>query len=73
MAADLREALVTILDKNGNDVVFGATLKPLPGMLLNTLIIDTSLDPKKVTKTDFYDVTIVLKDKRKFSYRISLF
>lgn len=73
MAADLRDAMVTIKDKKGEFVVFGATRKPLPGMLLETLIIETNLDPKKAKPGDYYDVLIELKDKRKFNYRINLF
>lgn len=73
MAANLNDAIITIKDKNANDVIFGATVQKLPGMVLQNLVIDTHLDPKKANKTDYYDVIVELKDKRKISYRISLF
>jgi hypothetical protein len=42
-------------------------------MLLRTLIIQPQIDTKKLTDKDFFDVSIELKDKRKFSYRVQLF
>jgi hypothetical protein len=73
MAADLTGSMITIKDKNNNDIVFGATVKSIPGMLLNNLVIDTDLDPKRVKPGDFYDVTVVMKNNKTYKYRITLF
>lgn len=73
MAANLSGSIITIKDKNGNDILFGATTKPIPGMILQTMVIETGIDPKKVKAGDFYDFTIELPDKRVFKYRINLF
>jgi hypothetical protein len=73
MAADLNGATVKIVNSAGTEVPATYNQQVLPGMLLRTLIIQPQIDTKKLTDKDFFDVSIELKDKRKFSYRVQLF
>lgn len=73
IAADVKEAKVSITDKDGKDVPTTINVYPLSGMLLNTLTLQPNIDTKKLTDKDFYTVTVELKDKRKFNYKVQLF
>jgi len=73
MAANLTDAKVTITDKNGESPSYGVTYDPIPGMLLNTLVMTLEIDTKKLTDKDFFNVTVELADKRKFTYKVTLF
>ncbi|MCC7296822.1 MAG: hypothetical protein IT244_00705 [Bacteroidia bacterium] len=72
IAADVTGAKVTIKSKDGSEVANTVSQYTLPGMLLKTLIIQPNLDPKKLTEKDGFEVTVELKDKRKFTYKIQL-
>lgn len=73
LAADLSSATVKITNSTGAEVPATYNQQILPGMLLRTLIIQPQIDTKKLTDKDFFDVTIELKDKRKFTYKVQLF
>lgn len=73
IAADIKDAKLLITDKDGKEIAVNYNIYKLPGMLLNTMVIEPNFDTKKLTEKDFFNVTVELKDKRKFTYTIQLF
>ncbi len=73
IAADLKDAKVTIKNKSSQEVAATVNEYPISGMLLRTLVIVPDINPKNAVAGDYYDVTVELKDKKKYTYRVTLF
>lgn len=73
IAADLTGAMVTIKNNKGAIVPAEVTQYPLKGMLLNTLIMDTKIEPAAIKAGEYFEVTVELKNKKKYSYRVNFF
>ncbi len=73
IAADLKDAVVTIKNKAAEEIALSYAEYPVNGMLLHTLVLYPEINPKTAIAGDFYDVTVALKDKKKYTYRVTLF
>lgn len=73
IADDLTDAKVTMKNKAGEDVSVVVTQFPIAGMLLNTLVMSPYINPKLIAADEVFEVTVELKNKKKYSYKVMLF
>lgn len=63
----------SIKDKTSAVIKASVDEYPVKGMLLRTLVIVPEIQTTSVSAGDYFDISIELKNKKKFSYRVNIF